>query len=41
MTLRAKAAWSDPEPLEDALAEAYFDLGRVDDAIVESRLFIR
>jgi hypothetical protein len=35
--LRVKTAWAEPEPLEDALAEAYADLGRTGDAIVECK----
>jgi DNA-binding winged helix-turn-helix (wHTH) protein/tetratricopeptide (TPR) repeat protein len=33
--LRYRAAWSTAEPLEDALADGYFELGRLDDAISE------
>ena len=39
--LRVRTAWSDMEPREDALGEAYFELGRTDDAIVEYERALR
>jgi DNA-binding winged helix-turn-helix (wHTH) protein/tetratricopeptide (TPR) repeat protein len=33
--LHYRPMWSDPEPLEDALADAYVEMGRLDEAIAE------
>jgi tetratricopeptide (TPR) repeat protein len=41
LALQCKPSWGSPEILEDALADGYFETGRIDEAIVEYERALR